>query len=315
MTSLVRYPIGYVSRRTGLTAHTIRAWENRYHAVTPVRTGTNRRGYSEADLERLLLLKEAVDAGIRIGDVAYLTTADLTKLVGHLTGVTAQASSKSHPPPPDGSVMAHVDAGVSAALDLDADGLLGILTRAATQFTRPIVIDGIVVPLIQKLGDLWNEGSMRIAHEHLASAVLRTYLGDMLRFTHVSQSAPAGIFATPLAQLHELGALIAAVVAASREWRTTYLGANLPAEEIAAAAASTQARVVGLSIVHPEDDPRLIWELRKLRQSLGEGITVIVGGRAAHAYGEVLETVGAFHLQDLQTFRHTLESLRSEPAA
>jgi len=70
---------------------------------------------------------------------------------------------------------------------------------------------------------------------------------------------------------------------------------------------------VGLSIVHPKDDSRLIGELRKLGRSLGEKVALIVGGRAAHAYGEVLKTVGAVYLQDIESLRRALESLRSEP--
>jgi len=196
-----------------------------------------------------------------------------------------------------------VNACVSATLYLDANGLLAVFTRATTAFSRPVFIDAVVVPFMETVGDLWNQGSLRIAHEHLASAVLWTSLGDMLRFTHVSQNAPAGIFTTPLAQFHEFGALIAAVTAASREWRTVYMGPNLPAEEIAAAAARLQARLVGLSIVHPKDGSRLIGELRKLGRSLGEKVALIVGGRAAHAYGEVLKTVGAVYLQDIQSLR------------
>ena len=61
------HPIKVVSRRTGLTPHVIRAWEKRYHAVTPKRTRTNRRVYTDEDVERLLLLRRATLAGRSIG--------------------------------------------------------------------------------------------------------------------------------------------------------------------------------------------------------------------------------------------------------
>jgi len=315
MTTTVSYSIGYVARRTGLTSHTIRAWEKRYNAVAPVRVGSNRRSYSEVDLERLSLLKRLADSGLRIGNTAHLSTADLRKLASRVGSPEVESGSVFSILSRESSAEEFVNACVSAVLDLDAGRLLAVLTRATEAFSRPVFIDRIVVPFIYEVGDFWDEGSLRIAHEHLASAVLRTYLGDMLRSTDVSQSAPAGIFMTPLAQFHEFGALIAAVIAASMEWRAVYLGPNLPAEEIAAAADRIQVRLVGLSIVYPKDDHRLVWEIRKLRRSLRKGVTMIVGGRAAHAYEGALKTAGAILIQDTQGLRRTLESLRSEPGS
>ena len=75
------YPIKVAVRRTGLTAHAIRVWEKRYSAVTPVRTPTNRRLYSEADIERLQLLRRATLAGHSIGQIAGLPIDDLRTLV------------------------------------------------------------------------------------------------------------------------------------------------------------------------------------------------------------------------------------------
>ena len=69
-----------VARRTGLTAHVIRIWEKRYGAVQPERTGTNRRLYSEEQIERLSLLREITRAGHSIGPVAKLPTENLRKL-------------------------------------------------------------------------------------------------------------------------------------------------------------------------------------------------------------------------------------------
>ena len=71
------YPIRYVSQRTGLTPHVIRAWEKRYNAVVPDRSAKNRRLYCEEDVERLKLLKAAKDAGHTISQLAQLGLEDL----------------------------------------------------------------------------------------------------------------------------------------------------------------------------------------------------------------------------------------------
>ncbi|MBT8386872.1 MAG: MerR family transcriptional regulator, partial [Ignavibacteria bacterium] len=67
---MYKYPIKVVSQMTGLSAFVIRAWEKRYDAVTPARTETNRRLYSEDDIEKLRLLNEAVNKGHNIGGIA-----------------------------------------------------------------------------------------------------------------------------------------------------------------------------------------------------------------------------------------------------
>ena len=99
-TTTAELGIGAVARRSGLSQHTIRIWERRYDAVTPERTDSNRRLYSEEDVARLTLLNRAVQAGHRIGDIAGFPTAKLEKLtsrvrpVSELPGPTADVGSK-----------------------------------------------------------------------------------------------------------------------------------------------------------------------------------------------------------------------------
>src|SRR5687768_1892912 len=76
-----RHPIGVVARRTGLKPDLIRAWERRYGAVEPGRTDTRRRFYSDADIHRLLLLRQVVKTGRGIGQVAQLSNEDLEALI------------------------------------------------------------------------------------------------------------------------------------------------------------------------------------------------------------------------------------------
>ena len=88
------YEIKYVSQRTGLSVHRIRAWERRYQAVTPERTATQRRLYSESDIRRLQLLRQAIDGGHRISKIGRLALDDLMKLVNH-DSTTGPSSPKA----------------------------------------------------------------------------------------------------------------------------------------------------------------------------------------------------------------------------
>lgn len=294
-----------VARRTGLTAHVIRAWEKRYSAVTPTRTETNRRLYSEEDVQRLWLLKRATDSGHSIGQIAQLPSQRLREL----TGILAAPASRTSPAPAETPEQI-IAQGVGAVQAFRGEELELILGRASVALSQPALVEDVIAPLLRRLGELWQKGRLRAAHEHMASAVVRTLLGNMKESFRTDERAPRLIVTTPSAQLHELGALIATVTAAAEGWRAIYLGPNLPAAEIAAAAKDNCAKAVALSIVYPPDDPLLILELRRLRRFLGPGVQVLAGGRSSQAYAEHLEAVGAQIIDNTADLRRVLESIR-----
>ena len=303
-----RHPIGVVARRTGLKPDLIRAWERRYGAVEPGRTETRRRFYSDADIERLQLLRRVVGTGRGIGQVANLSNAELRGLISD------EAPSAELPPlSGNGGAEPFLTLCISAAQRLDVRDLELQLERASVAMSRSVLLEKLLVPLMQRIGDLWKRGEVRPFHEHMTSAVVRTFLGNLHGAYPPGPSAPHLLATTPPRQLHELGALIAAATAASEGWQVTYLGPNLPPEEIAAAALQKEARAVALSMVYPPDDPLLLEDLRRLRRLLPEATVLIVGGRAAGAYVSVLREVGARYLDDLAAFRDELDTLRSAP--
>ena len=159
---------------------------------------------------------------------------------------------------------------------------------------------------------MWREGDLRVAGEHMVTAVVRSFVGNMRAAFQVSESAPHVVATTPAGQLHELGALLASIVARSEGWNSKFLGPNLPAEEIAGAAAQTGAGAILLSIVYPGDDPHLGGELVKLRRLLGDEIALLAGGRAAPQYGTFLDRAGAITLATLDELRDSLEQLRQQ---
>ena len=139
---------------------------------------------------------------------------------------------------------------MAAVQGLDAIALESVLLRARVALSHTVFLEALIVPMMQTIGDLWRDGSLRIMHEHLASAIVRTLLGGLATPASLSPMRPI-IITTPAGQLHEIGALIAASIAGVEGWRVTYLGPNLPAEDVAAAVQQDPARVIGLSIIYP----------------------------------------------------------------
>ncbi|HLH55057.1 MAG TPA: MerR family transcriptional regulator [Verrucomicrobiae bacterium] len=299
------HSIRAVVRRTGLSAHVIRIWEKRYGAIRPERTPTNRRLYSDEQIERLHLLRELTRDGHSIGAVANLPLGQLKQMASK-GGSAADSRTPAQP--------SLLDECIRAVRGLDAEALEGALKRGAVELGAQGVLQRVIAPLTQKIGDLWCNGTITAAHEHFASAVIRVFLGHASRSFAATQSAPALVVGTPSGQLHELGALLAGAAAENLGWHVTYLGPGLPAAEIAGAATQSRARAVALSLVYPEDDPKLEGELMRLRELLPRGLPLLVGGRAAPAYESALIKIAALQIKDLDHLCSVLASLR-KPAS
>jgi DNA-binding transcriptional MerR regulator/methylmalonyl-CoA mutase cobalamin-binding subunit len=307
-----RHPIQVVARRTGLTTDVLRAWEKRYGAVEPQRVAGGRRLYSDADIERLILLRRATAAGRRIGDVAGLPTAELVALASE--DDVGQAASPGTPRPSTTSRTdepeALIDAAVDAIEHFDQPALERVLGRARLALSTPRLLNEVIAPLLERVGERWLRGELRPAHEHLLTATIRSMIGPVGPRPRSGSTAPLLVVTTPAEQWHELGALMAAIMATTAGWRVSYLGPSLPAEEIAAVAHEQSARAVALSLVYPEDDVLLANELRRLRLLLDDGVTLVAGGRAAAAYSDLLHEIGALRIEDLGNLARELDRLR-----
>jgi len=167
-----RHPIGVVARRTGLKPDLIRAWERRYGAVEPGRTETRRRFYSDADIERLLLLRRVVSTGRGIGQVAGLPEAELQSLIAdEPQGRAVEGPGKAASGEPAEPFLSLC---LAAARRLDVHDLELQLERASVALSRMNLLEKLLVPLMHNIGDLWHKGEIRPIHEHMASAVVRT---------------------------------------------------------------------------------------------------------------------------------------------
>jgi len=198
---------------------------------------------------------------------------------------------------------------LAAIKSFNAAGLEQILNRASTELSRPTFLRQTVAPLIEQIGIYWQSGQIEAIQEHLATAVIRTFLGKLLHGKALGKNAPRIVFTTPPAELHELGALLAAVTADYQGWGAIYLGPSLPADAIAGAVRLSRARAVGLSIVYPERPYGLEAELKKLRLLLPREVVLFTGGRAVPAYRSVLNEIEAIQMQDLSAFCAALDTL------
>ncbi len=231
-----------VSHLSGLSEHTIRAWERRYSAVSPARTDTGHRTYTMSDVERLKLLGVLVNQGHTIRMVANLPMAELKGLLTEHThaliqpapGAIQEAPARGAP-----DCQPAIDEIVEALLRFDLPLMGRLLAKARIRFDIRSFVFGICVPLMRAVGREVADRRMTIAQEHALSSLLGDHLGQMLQTLNDGNADKSGsrriALASPEGDLHEFGILLSAILAASEGWSVQYLGPNLPAIDLAQA--------------------------------------------------------------------------------
>lgn len=303
------YAIKAVSIKTGLTTHTIRVWERRYNVISPVRTDTNRRIYSEEEVQKLMLLKSAIDSGHSIGLLAQMSDDELKRA----------ALEKKLPNQPlinESALEGHspelfVEEALQAVEDFDDAQLENILTRANVQFSQPNLFEGVLIPFLRQVGHKWESGEYRVAQEHVATAVIRTFLGRQLGNTRSGTKGSVIVAATLPEAIHEFGAMMAALTATAQGWRAYYLGSNLPVDEIAYSIKQLKAQAILLSIVFPPGDEKIRENLVLLRELLPENVTIIIGGAAVQSYQSTIEDIGAILSTELKNLPDELMQVQA----
>jgi methanogenic corrinoid protein MtbC1 len=202
-----------------------------------------------------------------------------------------------------------LESAIAATLDHDADRLRSMLTRAAvTTSSRQLIIE-VLVPLMERIGQLWERGEMTPGQEHIASVVVHDTLTGIMNSARPVDEAPLIVAATLEHQHHEIGLLLASATAVLQGWRVLYLGRDLPAEEIAGTVTSSGAGVLALSIVHPFEESELIEALETLRKQLPPEVAIVAGGQGSRTLRDTLEGIGAEVIGDLDQLAARLDRL------
>lgn len=295
-TDAAEHPIAVVAERTGLTQDVLRVWERRYGAVKPTRTSNGQRVYTDSDIERLRLLHSATRAGRSIGQIATLDTNVLATMVDEDSTARAERLNAAD----DSSyVTAMVDTGLAHARSLDGTELDTHLRRAAARLGVPEFLTRVAVPLLRRVGDEWHAGKLSPAQEHLASSVLHDIFVERMRSFARGASGPKLLIATPAGERHAIGAALVGATAAVEGWNVIYLGADLPASEIASAAIAADVAVVALSVLYVDNRQKLVAELRDLRNRLPLRIPLFLGGAGAGGLSQDLSGPGMRVTEDV----------------
>ncbi len=225
------YNIGVVSRMTGVSMATLRAWERRYDFPDSERTTGGHRLYSEKDLLRLRWVKERIDEGMQTSQAINALRHQETS--GHLVESPASSQPSTQQPKEASTLLAMFQTRLFEALvrkDLSSAELLMGEAQASSS-PEELIID-VIGPTMNKIGESWENGSVNIATEHFATNYLRQRLILWMMSGPPPRSLNPIVLACAPHEWHEGSLLMLAALLRRRRWPVAYLGQAVPLEEL-----------------------------------------------------------------------------------
>ena len=246
--------IGELSRRLGVSDHVLRAWENRYGLLQPVRSPGGFRLYSEADERRIRRMQAYLADGLSAAEAARAA----------LSGDASTPPGRPAGPPLAASAGDGLSAALRQALDaFDEPAAQAVLDRLLADLSVPAVLRDVVLPYLADLGERWQRGTASVAMEHFASNVIRGRLAGLARGWG-SGHGPQALLACPPGELHDMALMVFGIVLHRNGWRIGYLGANTPIEELERAIDASHPGLVVLAATIPDTLEPLRPELASL---------------------------------------------------
>lgn len=216
-----KYSIKDLERLSGIKAHTIRMWEQRYKIVVPDRTETNIRLYSDNDLKKILNISLLNQKGYKISRIARMTEEELAQEV---ITATRQDDEQSN----------HINILTLAMITMDEERFEKIISTYTLRHGFEKTMIQVIYPFLQRIGVMWQAGSINPAQEHFISNLIRQKLivaidGQPRVSAHNSNTF---ILFCPEGELHEIPLLLADYLLRARKFRTIYLGIQVPQNDL-----------------------------------------------------------------------------------
>lgn len=259
--------IGELSRRVGVGAETLRAWERRYGVLRPRRTRGGYRVYDRVDEARAQRMRELIEGGLAASEAANAVSTQST-----------EAAVESGAPDLLGALVRYDSAAAHAELD-----------RVLAARSLDSALRDVVLPTLHEVGDGWARGELSVAQEHFATELVTGRLRGLARDWD-DGLGPRAVLACPSGERHDLGLLCCGLALHRRGWRVTYLGPDTPAEALESTIGLVDPAQVVIGAVQPGP---LHAAAEGLARVAGR-VRVAVGGAGAAA--NVVADAGARHL-------------------
>ncbi len=215
------YSIKDLESLSGIKAHTLRIWEQRYNIINPKRSDSNIRLYDDSDLKLVLNISLLKEHGHKISEIAKYTLDELSNEVLKISDQQLSYPDQIH-------------ALTIAMIDMDEERFEKVMSTNVLQFGFENTMINIIYPFLTRIGTLWLTGSIGPAHEHFIINLVRQKMlvaidGQVLR---ADENSKKFILYTPEGEYHEIGLLFANYILRARNNKVVYLGQSLPFAEL-----------------------------------------------------------------------------------
>jgi DNA-binding transcriptional MerR regulator len=205
---------------TGIKAHTIRIWEQRYTFLRPQRTDTNIRYYNNEELKKILNISLLNKYGFKISHIDKMSEDDMKQKILGINNIHAQQERI-------------VNSLIQAMVDMNLESFEALIEDHIRVKGIEKTIHQIIFPFMERIGVLWITDHINPAQEHLVSNIIRQKLIVGTEAVNpLFQLKKSGLLFLPEGEYHELGLLFVQYLLKSRGLKVFYLGANVPLEDV-----------------------------------------------------------------------------------
>ncbi|OEK07489.1 MerR family transcriptional regulator [Roseivirga misakiensis] len=218
---MANYSIKDLEHLSGIKAHTLRIWEQRYEIINPKRTDTNIRFYDQDDLKLVLNVSLLKDNGYKISKIAKMSKEEMTEIVWMVSEKLSSHTDQIH-------------ALTLSMIDMDEQRFEKIIASNAMKLGFERTMLNVIYPFLSKIGIMWMTDSINPAQEHFMSHLIRQKLIvaiDSL-YTQITDASKKYMLFLPDGELHEISLLFANLLIRSRNNRTIYLGQSMPFHDL-----------------------------------------------------------------------------------
>ena len=295
------YKIDHVAKLTGLSKHVIRSWEKRFDLLNPERGGNRYRMYTQRDVDLLIFIKKELEEGFAIGELAKLGREHLLLQMDHKK--TILHSSNESP------LVRVNDVLIDSLSPFDKNKFVRGLDEAVALLSFDQVFLKILIPLQQRVGDLWHEGKIGVGEEHFVTHHVRQKFISVINQIPVSDNGPKVVISCLPNDYHEMGACIAAYHCAMAGCQVFYLGANMPVDGLKEFCTLTSPALILLACTKELED----FEAKSLADDYANKLLPIcpvwAGGSAMDSLGEYFSKNGIDVLDSLNILVDRLKNL------
>lgn len=286
------YSIKDLEQLSGIKAHTLRIWEQRYNILQPKRTDTNIRFYTSEELKMLLNISVLNANGFKISKIANMSDEELCREVRKLTDACHSYTDQ-------------VQSLTLSMLELDEDRFEKIINTNLLHFGLEKTMVDIIHPFLLHIGILWQTGSINPAHEHFITNLIRQKLYVAIDGQKAVRHPDAKKFVLylPEGELHEISLLFANFVLRSKGHVVTYLGQSLPQADLLAIYELKKPDYVFTIITSTPHQEEAIAYIKTLSNAMPETTLLVTGYQVTSQEFNVPENVRILHkMTDLNTF-------------